>query len=264
MTTAKQRYVVVGAGNLAYHLAKVLTRLKKTEVIVCHHHSTPLLQKIKKESRLQIFTSFEQLPEQADVYFLCVSDNAIKNLAQNISAHVKKGVICHCSGSTALDVLKNTKLPYGVFYPLQSFSVNRKLDWITIPLLVEASHKTALKKLEALAKQISDTVVMADSEKRKYFHLAAVLANNFTNALLLAASHQITQKEFELLKPILKETIDKAFTIGPEAAQTGPAKRGDKTILSTHLKMLSSQKDVSAVYSALSTFISNYYKDKTL
>jgi predicted short-subunit dehydrogenase-like oxidoreductase (DUF2520 family) len=257
----KNTYVIIGAGNLAYHLSKVISTLKNSEVIICHHRSTPLLKAIAKDPSIQVITSYSKLPKQANVYFLCVSDTAIKEVFKKIAPMINSGIVCHCSGSTAIDILKNPRLSYGVFYPLQSFSLKRNLDWKEFPLLIEAMDKKSTTRLKSLGKQISSTVLTINSEKRKQFHLAAVMANNFVNALLLAASKQIHKTELRLLKPIVRETIEKAFELRPENSQTGPAKRNDKAIMQTHLKMLRHQKEVSQLYKIISQYISRSFKN---
>jgi predicted short-subunit dehydrogenase-like oxidoreductase (DUF2520 family) len=260
MIAVKQHSVIIGAGNLAYQLSKVLSTLNGMEVSVVHSHSTPTLKKIAKDVNCKTFTSYKTLPPSADFYFLCVSDTAIVNVFQIISPLIKSGIVCHCSGSTPLVSLKNEKISYGVFYPLQSFSINRNLNWKEIPILLEASTKFSERSLVKLAKQLSDTALLVNSEKRLQFHLAAVLVNNFTNALLLAASKNLSKKEFNLLKPLANETISKAFAISPQHAQTGPAKRNDTKIINEHKRLLKSNPELLTIYKVLSQFITLHFK----
>ena len=79
-------------------------------------------------------------------------------------------------------------------------------------------------------------------------HLAAVFVNNFTNQLYRVA-HEITEAEsveFDILKPLIKETAKKVQTISPYMAQTGPAIRKDKKTISKHLQALENKihKDI--------------------
>ncbi|MDG2440822.1 MAG: DUF2520 domain-containing protein, partial [Crocinitomicaceae bacterium] len=49
----------------------------------------------------------------------------------------------------------------------------------------------------------------------------------------------------ELLKPLLTETVKKLQSESPKEAQTGPARRGDQSIISSHLNELSgNQKEM--------------------
>jgi predicted short-subunit dehydrogenase-like oxidoreductase (DUF2520 family) len=257
----KQHSVIIGAGNLAYQLSKALCLLPNMNVSIVHHRSTPTLKKIAKETNGKLYTSYTTLPNTADFYFLCVSDTAIKKVAATILPSIKSGILCHCAGSTPLISLKNEKLSYGVLYPLQSFSVNRLVNWKEIPILVEGSTKPTEKLLLNLAKQLSEKTLSVTSEKRLLFHLSALFVNNFTNALLIAASEQLSKKEFQLLKPLANETISKAFALSPQQAQTGPAKRKDTKILTEHKRLLKSNPEALAIYKALTQFITQHFKN---
>ena len=77
-------------------------------------------------------------------------------------------------------------------------------------------------------------------EQRKHLHIAAVFVNNFSNHLFALAQdycekHQI---DYQLLMPLIHETISKIDTILPKQAQTGPARRNDHEIIEKHLQLL--------------------------
>ncbi len=57
---------------------------------------------------------------------------------------------------------------------------------------------------------------------------------------------------FEWLKPVILETINKALATGPEYSQTGPAVRGDLEILDEHMKYLKSDKTLAKIYEIIS------------
>ena len=113
----------------------------------------------------------------------------------------------------------------GVFYPLQTFSKNKNIDFRTIPICIEANNKEIMYLLQSLANSISDYVYTISSEQRKYLHLSAVIACNFSNLMYQFASeicrtHNIS---FEMLKPLINETSDKINHVSAVKAQTGPA-----------------------------------------
>ena len=73
-------------------------------------------------------------------------------------------------------------------------------------------------------------------------HLAAVFVNNFTNYLFQIGS-DILEKEdlsFDLLKPLIHETVNKLDHLSPLEAQTGPAKRKDLKSIQKHLDLMDS------------------------
>ncbi len=72
-------------------------------------------------------------------------------------------------------------------------------------------------------------------------------------------AHEITESqgvEFDILKPLIKETAAKIETISPFMAQTGPAKRNDKKTIKRHLKQLEKEEH-QAIYTLLTQSIKN-------
>ena len=137
----------------------------------------------------------------------------------------------------------------GVFYPLQSFSNDRNIDFSKIHICVESKIKTDLSILKNLAKCIKSSVFAVNTKQREQLHLAAVLINNFTNHLFLEAAEICKNNSlpFELLKPIIKETFEKLEILSPKNAQTGPAIRRDKKTINKHLKLIESP-DLKSIY----------------
>jgi predicted short-subunit dehydrogenase-like oxidoreductase (DUF2520 family) len=114
---------------------------------------------------------------------------------------------------------------------------------------------------------LGNTIHEVNSERRLQLHLAAVLVNNFTNALYAAADEHLKaagfKKDFDLLKPIMQSSIDKVQTLSPIDAQTGPAKRKDKTTMNKHLALLKQEKQLKKVYKELSKLIRTQQHGRT-
>ena len=147
-----------------------------------------------------------------------------------------------------MDVFKSHALQYGVLYPMQTFSKNRRVSFREIPCFIEASSPEALATVRALAASISDHVVDCDSEKRKKMHLAAVLACNLTNHCYRLAERvleaeqigvlEAEQIDFRLFLPLIEETARKVKTLSPKEAQTGPMVRYDQNVMQMQMAML--------------------------
>jgi predicted short-subunit dehydrogenase-like oxidoreductase (DUF2520 family) len=192
-----------------------------------------------------------------DVVVLAVPDFALAGVAAELE--VAPGtIVLHTSGSQPLALLQAIQGGHiGVFYPLQTFSKSKPVDFANVPLLVEAQDKETLQQIEQLARSISKQVQRVSSEARKQLHLAAVFACNFTNHLL-GISQQLLQKANlpkELLQPLIEETIEKASRQNPFSVQTGPAVRGDENVLQAHLHMLQPHPRYQAIYNQLSQSI---------
>jgi predicted short-subunit dehydrogenase-like oxidoreductase (DUF2520 family) len=141
-----------------------------------------------------------------------------------------------------------------VFYPLQTFTKMRSVDFKNVPIFIEASDEQAEKQLTSMAKALTSKFKKITSEERKGLHVAAVFASNFPNHMLRISKILMDKKglNFDWLKPLVLETINKALANGPEYSQTGPAVRGDLEILDEHLAYLKKEKVIAKIYELIS------------
>jgi len=252
--------VLLGAGNIATHLFKAFSKAENVTVKQWYNRSLKRIEAYKKE--VSITDDLDKLVE-ADVYILAVSDDAVSQLSSQLPFEDR--LVVHTSGSVGLYDL-DKKLKRGVFYPLQSFSINTDVDFTQIPICVEAlKNKEDLPILKSLAKAIGSKSHKVNSDQRTALHLAAVFVNNFTNQIYRIA-HEVTESqgaEFDLLKPLIKETARKLDDLSPYLAQTGPAKRNDKKTLKKHLKLLTN-KHHKEVYELLTKSIQKTHGRKKL
>lgn len=107
---------------------------------------------------------------------------------------------------------------------------------------------------------MSRRVLEADSARRRRLHIAAVFGCNFVNHLWAIADRLLGDDgmSFDLLEPLLRETLDKAVETGPRSGQTGPARRGDTRVMESHKKML--PPELADLYSRLSESIIKMYR----
>jgi len=246
--------VIIGSGNVATQIGKGLQAL-----------NFPILQVISKNElnakslagqlNSTYSSDIKAINKAADWYIIAVKDDAIEEVAGQFNVGDK--IVCHTSGTVSIDALKKTSANYGVFYPLQTFSKDRPVNWNGIPICIECNNANTEEFLEHTAMSVSGNVQKLSTEKRRWAHLAAVWGNNFTNYLLSEAeaickAHGIS---FAILKPLLEETIAKAFANGPTLSQTGPAIRGDEHTIQNHLKMLEGDKALQEIYRTLSEAI---------
>lgn len=248
------RISFIGAGRVAHHLAHAFKA--QHQIINIYSRSFEkadfLAQKVGAKACAQI----NELDNDIDLVVIAVSDQAIANVINEISIHYSNALIVHTSGSTHVQVLAEKHARSGVFYPLQTFSLERDIDWLNTPLFVEAFFEEDLKVLSNLANELSQRVYEYDSTQRLSLHLAAVFACNFSNYCYDIAKQIVDEKhvDFSLLYPLILETAQKATLNDPKAIQTGPAMRGDQNILNMHQHMLNQQNrnDLSDVYALLS------------
>ncbi len=251
--------VVIGSGNVAWHLVQALHRAGLNILQVCSLHFGHA-EKLAVKVNARAETQCGKVVPKADLYLLAVPDGKMAAVAKAMPA--VNGLVCHTSGITPLDVLRRFKR-YGVFYPLQTFSKNKAVDMQAVPFCLEASSPADYAALQQMVRKLSRRVYPVSSEKRMKLHLAAVLVNNFTNHLFAQAEGFLEENglERELLMPLMHETVDKLESLPAGEAQTGPARRGDRITLRKHLEMLEAKPDIKAIYQLFSEQILKKYHE---
>lgn len=252
-----QEIIIIGTGNVAEHFSDVF--LKKgffiTQIL---GRNKKRVEFLAKKVKAEAISDFHLLKKNADLYLLCISDDAVSEIIQDID--FEPNIIAHTAGSLPLEILNKFK-NYGVFYPLQTFTKGRELSLKNVPFCLEANNEKTLTALKNIAKKISNNVLEMSSLERKRCHLSAVFACNFTNYFYSIAAKLLAEKKmsFDLLKPLIEETLAKAISISPQKAQTGPAVRGNFKIINEHLDELKNE-DWKKLYSFVSESILNDYK----
>ena len=248
------RISFIGAGRVAYHLVKALG--SQHQIVQICSRTFENAEWISLQVQAQAISNFENINADIDLMIIAVSDQSIKSVIEQISPFLKDVCIVHTSGSTHLNVLAKTHDKCGVFYPLQTFSLEREIDWKNTPLFIEATNKKDLGNLLDIANSLSNKVYSYNSEQRLSLHLAAVFACNFSNYCYDMAKEIVDAKhvDFSLLYPLIQETANKAVANNPKDMQTGPAMRGDENIIQMHTNMLmqDQREDLKYVYQLLS------------
>ncbi len=243
---------IIGSGNVAQHLIQVFQLNSQIELVQV------VARDIKKVAHLldsnRITSDYTQLQE-ADLYIIAVSDDAIAEVSSALP--FKNRLIAHTSGTVALDSL-NSNNRRAVFYPLQTFSKDKPIDFKSVPICLEAENEKDVQILKQLAHSISNAVYEINSEQRKALHVAAVFVNNFVNYLYQMGNEicDANAIPFEILKPLIQETANKIATLSPKNAQTGPAKRNDLKTIAAHEEFLKDENQ-AAIYKLLTQSLQN-------
>ena len=248
------KIVIIGSGNVAFHLAKSFT-LNGISVLQIFGRNEKDLNEISKKFNIPFSSTTLQ---DADLYILAVKDESIEDVSRLIIN--KNCLVAHTSGSMEKEKLFGNYRKAS-FYPLQTFSKTKDLDYAKIPFFIEAENEQDFDLLNNLAKKISNLVMRSTFEQRKYIHLTAVFACNFTNHLF-AKAKEISDSQnipFDYFFPLINETVEKINEISPKDAQTGPAIRADEKVLKSHEKLLK-DKDAKAIFEVMNISIKNMYK----
>ena len=245
--------VLIGSGNVAFHLAKAFSEAQ-IPISQIFGRNTTELQKISEQFSIPFST--ETLAD-ADLYIISVSDSSIAEVSSLIKN--ENALVAHTSGSVSREALSGNYRK-SVFYPLQTFSKSKNLDYSKIPFFIDAENENDEESMKNLPSKISKIVMLANDEKRKYIHLTAVFACNFVNHLY-ARAKEISDSQgipFDYFLPLIDETTQKIHELEPKLAQTGPAIRNDEKVLKIHESLLTDEEKLK-IYKTLNESIKKMY-----
>ncbi len=262
----------IGAGNVGWHLAQAFEGAGHiiAEVYSRDPQNARLLASQLYDCHIQ--PDLNLADSEAQLIVLAVPDQALESVLERI-VFPPKAMVVNTSGSRSMyelrqftEVYSDVPVRVGVLYPLQTFTKEDTIDYSTLPFCVEAADEEMEDTLVKLAQTVSNIVYRMDSEERRILHIAATIANNFSNHLYSIAHDllEIHHIEFDILKPLLEQTVRKSLSIGdPARGQTGLAVRGDWETVTKHLAVLQEiNPEWAALYRSLSDSIrSKHYYD---
>lgn len=279
------KIVFIGSGNVATHLSIALKEAGN-QIIQIYSRTIQNSQILAEKVGAEAINDINYIKRDANLYIFSLKDDILPLIVNQMP--VTDGIWVHTGGSVSIELFNSDnpsitpnlniqKIPttpkndkpetafrikkYGVIYPLQTFSKNRSLDFSKVPIFIEGNSFETEGFLTELAKTISDDVKLLKSDQRKYLHLSAVFANNFSNHMY-TISNEILKKAgvpFNVLKPLIAETAAKVMEIEPLDAQTGPAVRLDENILNKQLELIE-DKEVREIYRHISKSINRFAK----
>jgi predicted short-subunit dehydrogenase-like oxidoreductase (DUF2520 family) len=245
------RISLIGAGNLATRLGIAL-KAAGHEFVQVYSRTEDSARTLAEQLGAEAVVRPEALHSDASLYICALKDDALPEVLKKVT--VGNGILVHTAGSLSLNILKPFATKSGVFYPLQTFSKEREVDFRSIPVFVESSDKVVLYILKQLAADLHSEVFEQTSEERLKLHLSAVFACNFVNYLYSVSNDLLAEQNipFDVLKPLILETAAKVQNNTPTDVQTGPAVRFDHTVMVKHLALLEKHPAWKTLYKELS------------
>ena len=200
----------------------------------------------------------------ADVWLLTPPDDRIETGAQALAASglIRAGdVVFHASGALASAVLaplRDRGAAVASLHPLKTFADPARAvqTFAGTPCAAEGDV-AALAVLKPAFERIGAVVFAFDAARKTEYHAASVLASNDLVALLEAALRCYAKAGFtradalRLMEPLVRETVDNVFRLGPAAALTGPVARGDAAVVARQRAVLASDPVLAAIYREL-------------
>ncbi len=247
--------VIIGSGNVAEALARALGRSGRNPVQIFARNA----ERGAAVAAIggSVWSEGAEQPVEADLYLVAVSDRAVGEVTARLK-FPEDAIVAHTAGSVTLESLPASCHHRAVFYPMQTFTRGREVDFAQIPIFIEAEREDDCAALETFARSLSTQVLRANAEHRRRIHLAAVFACNFSNHMY-ALGEQVARQagfDFEILKPLIAETAAKAVTAhSPAEVQTGPAVRNDYVTKGLHTELLATEPLLKTIYSTISQSI---------
>lgn len=249
--------VMVGAGRLATNLAMALTEKEGYSISQVYSRTLESAEILASKVSAVATCNIETLANDADLYIISVKDRVLGDVVGKLCNGKRNGLFVHTAGSMPMNIFEGRAERYGVFYPMQTFSKEKIVDFASISTFVEANNRADLLKIRELASQLCHNVYELSSEERKCLHLAAVFACNFANRCFAISSEILERNNipFDVMLPLIDETTAKIHMISPAEAQTGPAVRYDKNVIAMQEQLLAAHPTERLVYQALSQSI---------
>ena len=249
---------LIGAGNVAYHLGHALHD-KGHYIHQVFNRTLARATALATELKASSVDKIQALDPEVDLIIISISDDAIQDMARQIArlGWEKQPIIAHTSGATPITAMEALDRP-GIFYPLQSFSREKIVDFQEVPFCLFAKTEKDIEILKVLAGDLSDKLYLLNDEQRSALHVAAVFANNFTNYLFSISAEILGQSDipFDLIRPLIIETARKVQQNEPNKMQTGPAIRGDQVTIERHLNWITENAvELKEIYELLTAGI---------
>ncbi|WP_294628862.1 Rossmann-like and DUF2520 domain-containing protein [uncultured Bacteroides sp.] len=253
--------VFIGAGNLATNLAKALYR-KGFRIVQIYSRTEASARALAEQVEAEYTTDLQKIAREAKLYIVALKDAAFAELLPQITEGKQNALLVHTAGSMPMNIWEGYAERYGVFYPMQTFSKQREIDFREIPIFIEAERQEDAVLLKAIAATLSESVYEATSEQRKSLHLAAVFICNFTNHMYAMAADLLEKYHlpFDVMLPLIDETARKVHKLTPHEAQTGPAVRYDENVINNHLAMLADLPGLQEIYKLMSKSIHEHHQ----
>lgn len=248
-----KKITIIGSGNVAFHLAQVFFE-NKIDIVEVHSRNEKEGNKLAKKVNATYTKNIKEVGKNSDIIIMAISDDAIEKVSKQLD--LKNQILAHTSGIANTELLSVATKNYACFYPLQTFTKNTIVDFKDIPILINANNLESLNSLKSVALKISNRVEEITDIQRQKLHLSAVIVNNFTNHLFTLSSQYLEKNDinFDLLKPLITETVNKISISNPREIQTGPAKRNDIKTIEKHICFIEDE-DLKEIYKILTKSI---------
>lgn len=251
-----QNVTFIGSGNIAHWMAYAM-HINNINVKQIYSRHLCNARALAEKYGAEAVDDLSALKPGSDLYLFMVKDDSFDDILPQLPFRLP--FAAHTAGSLSISVFNHYADKYGIIYPYQSLSKSMAFDGVEVPLSVEANSKKAENELMALAQRLSGQVAVIPEQRRQVLHKAAIFGCNFTNAMYAMAYDILTENgmDWQMIMPLLQNTLEKVKTMAPHDAQTGPAKRRDTNIIKLHADTIDDPQ-VREIYLLLTDYIMRF------
>lgn len=234
---------LIGAGNVATWMAQRLRHSGRFPVTQVYSRNIGNASRLAELSGAQAIDDVRLLNPDNQVFVFALADSAYETLLPQLPFRLPLAFLT--SGTVSCQCLKDYADNYGVIYPLQTFTKSQDMSGLEVPLCLESAFVGDDKALMwDLAWELSPSCYEVSEAQRARMHVAAVFACNFSNAMYQIAYKLLEENNlpFEILLPLLRQTVEKVSQMPPAEAQTGPAVRRDVNVMRAQLAQLDDER----------------------
>lgn len=271
---------LIGSGNVATWIAQRLQDNPRFPITQVYSRKLEHAQQLAELLHAQAIDDIASLNPDNQIFIFALADKAYDELLPKLPFRLPSAFLT--SGTVSCQCLKDYADHYGVIYPLQTFTKTQDMRTLEVPLCLEyhdsqestqeptlpsvepkSSQESTLPSVEydqmhSLARELSPKCYEVSESQRARMHVAAVFACNFSNAMYNVAYKLMEEKglPFEILLPVLRQTVRKVGEMTPAEAQTGPAVRRDFNVMQAQLESLEDER-LKEIYKEISDLIMN-------
>lgn len=259
----KYEIAIIGAGTLASALARALhSKEYRVSEIVSRSNPQSLRRARILANRIQSSATTIQAAEMsADIVWICVPDDAIAALAEQMTDERdwRGKIVVHSSGalsSDTLEPLRRKGAEVASAHPLMTFVSSSQPKLKGVPFALEGTAK-ALTAVETIISDFEAHAFRIARTEKAAYHAFGFFSSPGIVALIAAAIDVGKLAGLEgkrvraLMEPIVRQTIDNCFRTSPQQAFSGPVRRGDVETIRKHLKVLDEHPDLLDLYGSL-------------
>ena len=143
---------MIGAGNVATHLGSALCGAG-CDVVQVYSRTKESAMELADKLSAEYTVSVDGIRCDADMYIVALKDSALQELLPMLVKGREQAFFVHTAGSMPMDIWKGYLSHYGVFYPMQTFSKQRAVDFATVPFFCRSRWRDRIKDAEGAGRK---------------------------------------------------------------------------------------------------------------